>query len=240
MKAQSWFVFVFISVQATVGTEDKCFFRRFPQHPVHILEGQCEKKCDQNPHCTHYQAEPLVFHFRLGTLENCYLLTGNVSWSDSKPATKKTCGIKNIWRRIGDDYFGTKCLFEYQQYRAYPLESGEDCFQLCKEHSRCSHFNFIKDGNHRSCQLMQGVHKGMKGVKVVAPKVHQAITCGFLKDYKLEKIDDIKNVEQEELKEDYTQYYYYAGAFGGGFLSALILYLLCCTCTKTLTKSPDL
>lgn len=229
-------------VQATRGSTEKCVFMRIHHHPIPLLGGQCEQKCDLNPQCTHFQADPSVFHFRLGFIENCYLLKGNVSWSDSRPSPKQTCGIKNTWTQIGDDYMGKNCLFEFLAYRAYPLQSEEDCFQLCKEHSRCTHFNYIMDARQRTCQLMQGLHKGMKDTTLVVPKVNQAISCGFMTDYKLEKTDVIEETSEvtpEDLQDDYS-YYYYACSYLGGLLSALILYLLCCTCAKSLTTSAEI
>ena len=185
MKA-SFILLVLFCVNSTIGSTEKCFFKsKLLLNGVQVPEGQCEQQCDRIPQCTHYQAEPFVFHLRLGTLENCHLLKGNVSWSDAKPTkSKSTCGIKNTWRKIGEDYMGTNCLFEIKPYQAYPLETGDDCFQLCKDHSsHCNHFNFIKDGQQDGhCHLMQGIHKGMKDTTLVTPKVHQSISCGYLKD----------------------------------------------------------
>lgn len=258
MKAHSLLLFAFFCFTSSFGTPEKCFFVGVHKHPVQVLEGQCEKKCEQDPLCTHYQAEPLVFHFRLGYIENCYLLKGNVSWSESRPATKKTCGVKNTWKRIGDNYIGTHCLFEFQQYRNYPLVSGEDCFQLCMEHSRCTHFNFIEDEKHSSCQLMQGIHKGMKGATLVAPKANQVISCGYMKDYKMETTvkeckmtvnnykmekrtenQEATRVMQHHLREDYS-YLYYVFSFVGGMFSTLFLYSISCICKTCCAKSIEI
>jgi len=243
MKTSSLLLLALFCVQATQGSTEKCSFNRFLQAAVQVQvkEGRCEEQCDLNPQCTHYQAEPLFFHFRWGTFENCYLLKGNVSWSEIKPATKTTCGIKNTWRKIGDDYMGTNCLFKLIPYRAYPLETAEDCFQLCKEHSHCNHFNFIREGQQSTCQLMQGFHKGMKDTTLVSPKDSQSISCGYMQDYKFDKaaeIEETTQVQPEELQDDYT-YYYYAASYLGGLLSALVLYLLCCACAKYFIKSDE-
>ena len=214
MKA-SFIILVLFCVNGTIGTTEKCFSKsQLLLKGVQGREGHCEQLCDRIPQCTHYLAESFVS--LLGTLENCHLLKGNVSWSDAKPAansssmefkfvkdivnswsdaivntwsakptkSKTTCGIKNTWRKIGEDYMGTNCLFEIKPYQAYPLETGDDCFQLCKDHSsHCNHFNFIKDGQQDGhCHLMQGIHKGMKDTTLVTPKVHQSISCGYLKD----------------------------------------------------------
>ena len=147
MKA-SFIILVLFCVNGTTGSTEKCFSKsQLLLNGFQGREGHCEQLCDRIPQCTHYLAESFVS--LLGTSENCHLLKGNVSWSDAKPAAnsssmeskflkdivndivnswswathaaKTTCGIKNTWRKIGEDYMGTNCLFEIKPYQAYPL-----------------------------------------------------------------------------------------------------------------------
>jgi len=243
MKTSTLSLLLLLCVHTTIGSPEKCSFKKGQYLTVHGREGTCQNTCDLNPKCTHYEAEPLVYHYKLGSLERCKLMNGNVSWSDSKPTSgKRYCGIRNFLKPIGEDYMGSNCLFEFQQYRVYPLESGEDCFQLCKEHSRCTHFNFIKDHHQRACHLMVGLHKGPKGAALVIPKYTQAISCGYMTDNKMEKIENIEEttpVQPELLQDDYS-YLYYVCFFLAGLLSALVLYLLSCTCAKSVTTSDEI
>jgi hypothetical protein len=86
---------------------------------------------------------------------------------------------------------------------------------------------------------MQGLPKGKTDTTLVTAKDHEAISCGYMNDDKLEKTavnEDIPLAQPEDPQDDYS-YYYYAGFYLGGMISALFLYLSCCTFVKFYTKS---